>query len=200
MEKRVTFNKISLEVINAIEKVAVLHVDQVRKGGGLPYVSHPCSVAYILSCFTRDENIVIAGLLHDVLEDVKYYGFEKMKKDFGEKVANIVKEVSEDKDPNVESDPKANWIQRKNSYLKNMETDSFEALMVCCADKIHNLISVIEGYQTQGEEYWDNFNAPKDLDKLWFYGEVLKILKQRLQNPIVLELEKTYKKARKVIK
>jgi (p)ppGpp synthase/HD superfamily hydrolase len=45
-------------------------------------------------------------LLHDVLEDVPGYYYEDLKKDFGAAVADIVRDLSEDKDPNVESDDK----------------------------------------------------------------------------------------------
>jgi (p)ppGpp synthase/HD superfamily hydrolase len=48
-----------------------LHLNQVRKADeGLPYISHPFSVAWILSSYTDDEDTIKAGLLHDILEDV----------------------------------------------------------------------------------------------------------------------------------
>ena len=175
----------------AIYQAAVLHSGQTRKADATPYIIHPYAVAWILANYTDNEDIIIAGLLHDVLEDVKCYRVEDMQRDFGEQVTRIVKEVSEDKDPNVEQDDKATWQMRKEKYLANLANDSYEALMVCCADKIHNLTSMLEVYKIQGEKMWQKFNAPID-KQLWFYQEILKILQTKLDNPIVQELSTIY--------
>jgi len=124
------------------------------------------------------------------------YYYDDMVRDFGERVAQIVKGVSEDKDPNIESDEKATWEERKSKYLANLKNDSDEALMVCAADKIHNLQSMISAYQEKGDALWDNFNSPKE-KKLWLYQEILKFMKGRLNNPIVGELENIYNQAEK---
>ena len=178
----------------AINKAADLHRGQIRKGDGLPYIVHPFSVALILSNYTDDEDIIIAGLLHDVLEDVENYNFEDLKKEFGEKIATIVREVSEER----EDLGKENWQERKQQYLQNLENASFEAMMVCCADKIHNLISLIEAYNKQGKKVFENFNAPIE-KKIEFYGKVLEVLKGRLDNEIVEEFLQVYKKAESII-
>jgi hypothetical protein len=78
--------------------------------------------------------------------------------------------------------------------LKNLEHDSREALMICAADKIHNLTSMMDAHQELGEKLWDHFNAPKS-QKLWLYGEIMNVLKRRLKNPIVKELGKTFRQA-----
>ncbi len=189
--------KLTQKIQKAINLASRLHLDQTRKGdSGLPYISHPFSVAWILSNYTNDEDIIVGGLLHDVLEDVKGYYYDDLAKDFGERVAQIVKGVSEDKDPNIESDDKATWETRKLKYLAGLEHDSDESLMVCCADKIHNLQSMINAYQEKGEELWVHFNSPKE-KKLWLYKEILKFMKGKLDNPIVTELEEVYSQAEK---
>lgn len=191
--------KLTQKIQQAINLASRLHLGQVRKGdSGLPYISHPFSVAWILSNYTEDEDIIVAGILHDVLEDVKGYYYDDMVRDFGERVAHIVKGVSEDKDPNIESDEKATWEERKSKYLANLENDSDEALMVCAADKIHNLQSMISAYKEKGDALWDNFNSPKE-KKLWLYQEILKFMKERLNNPIVNELEEVYDQAEKAL-
>lgn len=191
--------KLTHRIQQAINLASRLHSGQVRKGDvDLPYISHPFSVAWILSNYTDDEDIIIGGLLHDTLEDVKGYYYEDLKRDFGVKVAEIVKGVSEDKDPNIESDDKATWEDRKTKYLAGLDNDSDESLMVCAADKIHNLQSMINAYQEKGEALWDSFNSPKD-KKLWLYEEIAKILHKRLNNPIVGELEAVYREAEKIL-
>ncbi|MCD6148700.1 HD domain-containing protein [bacterium] len=189
--------KLTPKIQKAINLAGVLHYRQKRKGDGLPYITHPYSVAFILSDYTNDENIIVAGLLHDVLEDVPGYSETDMEKDFGKKIAKIVKQVSEEKTLKSKGEKKKTWRMRKSNYLEGLRSASREALMVCAADKIHNLNSFIEAYKEQGERIAKKFNASIK-EKLWFYGEVLKRLKKRLKNNIVRELEKKYKKAEKL--
>lgn len=186
--------KLTPKIQKAIVKATLLHGCQIRKGDDLPYIVHPFSVAYILSGYTGDENVIIAGLLHDVLEEVKGYGFNSIKKDFGKKSAEIVQEVTEDQELKRKKGNRESWKRRKDHYIENLKICSQEALMVSAADKIHNLLSIMEAYKIQREKLWGRFNAGKK-DSLWFYTEVLKIIKKRLRNEIVLELEKTYKEA-----
>ncbi|MFH1657217.1 MAG: HD domain-containing protein [bacterium] len=190
--------KLTAKIQKAINFAAEKHLGQKRKGIELPYIVHPYSVAMILSDYTDDEEVIVAGLLHDVLEDVKNYSKADMARDFGERVTQIVQEVSEDRDPNVPADAKATWIQRKDKYLINLKNDSQEALLVCAADKIHNLHSIIDAYAIMGEKLWDSFNAPKE-EKIQYYGKILDVLKTRLKSDIVKELEDTYIEAKAAI-
>lgn len=186
------------EIQRAINKATVLHEKQKRKGDGFPYIIHPYGVALILSNFTDDTDTIIAGLLHDVLEDVPDYTAEDMTRDFGEKITGIVKEVSEEKDPNESKEKRLPWKVRKEKYLKHLEEATTEAMLVSCADKIHNLLSMISAHKEQGDALWKKFNSLQE-DKLWFYGEVLKILKLRLNNDIVSELERVHKEAKEAL-
>lgn len=187
--------KLTPKIQKAIIRAVVLHDGQKRKGDGLPYIIHPYSVVFILANYIDNENIIAAGLLHDTLEDVSDYREEDLKKEFGEKVLKIVKEVSEEKTADYSREKKkATWQMRKEKYLSHLKKSSFEAMMVCAADKIDNLQSMMEAHEEQGDKLWEKFNASKD-KKLWFYGEVLRILKERLDNNIVQDLEKTYLEA-----
>lgn len=179
----------------AINEAAVLHREQKRKGADIPYVTHLFAVAVILSNYTDDEDVIAAGLLHDTLEDVPGYTQEDIEKSFGERVASIVKEVTEEK--YTGQNEKATWQKRKEGYLEKLKYDSEEAMLVCAADKIHNLSSMIEGFKAQGEKYLENFNSSSG-DKLWFYEEVLKVLEERFKSPIVEELEESLSEAKEV--
>lgn len=189
------------KIHQAIVLASQLHFEKFRKGieaKAVPYIVHPFSVAWILAKYTSDEDVIVAALLHDVLEDVpkeKYSG-KDLRRDFGEKVYRIVKEVSEDKDASITKEEQLKtWTKRKTAYIKNLATNSEAALFVCCADKIHNLQAMVVGLNKYGEKYFKNFNAPAPKrDKyIWYYGEILKILKRRLKNKIVYELECLYK-------
>jgi len=154
------------------------HRDQKRKFGGLPYIVHPFSVAWLLAEQTKDEDIVIAGLLHDVIEDTDGYTFADIVKDFGERVAKIVADVTEDKN--------LPWRERKEQYIEVFETSSQESLMVATADKIHNLASLYENMQETGEDPFGTAFKSFEESK-WFYETVYKIMERRLENKILLK-------------
>ena len=90
---------ISKKVNLALKVASKAHRDQVRKGTDIPYISHPVAVALIIGEYTTDEDVIVAGILHDVLEDVRpsIYSEADMRGDFGDKITDIVKDVSEDK-------------------------------------------------------------------------------------------------------
>jgi predicted RNA-binding protein with PUA-like domain/5'-deoxynucleotidase YfbR-like HD superfamily hydrolase len=184
----------------ALDRATELHEGQKRIGSGLPYIVHPYSVASILSEYTGDEDVLAAALLHDVLEDVSGYTAEDMELEFGPKVTSIVLEVTEEKDPEAgEEELRATWEKRKEGYLSSLRTASQEALMVAAADKIHNLWSILDEYEQWGDDLWGQFRTPSD-KKLWFFEEVLKVLQERLKNPIVQEFEALYVEARNLFR
>ncbi len=186
--------KLTPKIQKAINVAAEKHLRQKRKSTGNPFVVHPFSVGFILSEFTNDEDIIAAGFLHDVLEDAKGYTFLDMKKDFGLRVAEIVKENSEDKYPGGVKNKKATWETRKKKKLRRLKNASREALMVNAADKIHNLRSIIRNYGKQGEKLWKKFNAPPE-KKYWYYKEAVEIITKRLDGKISRDLKKVYDEA-----
>ena len=117
------------KINHALIRAAVLHREQTRKDADVPYIVHPVGVAMILDKYTDDEDVICAGFLHDVLEDVAGYSRANLAQEFGERVAQIVQEVSEDKDPNMPEDAKATWRERKEKYLADLRQDSEEALL-----------------------------------------------------------------------
>lgn len=189
--------KFTPKIQKAINIAAEKHLGQKRKSTGRPFIVHPFSVGFIVSEYTRDEDVIAAGFLHDVLEDTKGYTFLDMKKDFGLRVAEIVKTNSENKFPKGIKDKKATWEIRKRKKLKLLKNASREALMVNAADKIHNLRSIIRNYELQGERLWKKFNAPPE-KKYWYYKEAVKIINKRLGGKISRELKKVYGEALEV--
>lgn len=174
-----------------------MHLGQTRKSDGSPYILHPYSVAFILANYTNDEDLIAAGLLHDVLEDVDGYERKDIAKEFGERVAQLVSDVSEDVSLKKEKGEKASWVERKTKYLEHLKGASDDSVMLSCADKIHNLSSLVEEHKEKGDRIWEKFNAPKD-KKLWYYEEILKIAREKLDSEIVNELETLYDKAKNI--
>ena len=149
----------------AIERATVLHGEQKRKISGVPYIVHPYAVAFLLAHFIDDEDVIIAGLLHDVLEDVPGYTEEMLREEFGERVAAIVAEVTEDfsiEEKENHALRKDSWRGRKEQYLENLKNDSREALLVAAADKVHNMRSLLDGHRQGGEQVLASFVANRE--------------------------------------
>lgn len=197
---------ITSKINKAIILSAQLHADKYRKGvedKQVPYIVHPFSVALIVSRYTNDEDKIVAALLHDILEDVKKdeYDDEDFIRDFGQKIYHIVKEDSEDKDASITKAVQLKtWKERKAITIKELSRHCRESLIICCADKIHNLQSLIAGLKNYGSGYYRNFNAPepKRDQYLWYFGGILKVMKKRLKNNIVSELDELYQEFNKI--
>ena len=169
---------ISKKVNLALKVASKAHRDQVRKGTDIPYISHPVAVAMVIGKYTTNEDIIVAGILHDILEDVKpsIYSETDMRDDFGDKITDIVKDVSEDK---IAGEPEKPWIERKKGYLAHLDNlANVEPIIVSTADKIHNLTDMLDEYERVGNRFWQRFNASKD-DELWFYKTFLEIVQKK---------------------
>ena len=178
---------LSAKIERAIAVAAKYHHGQFRRGDqALPYIMHPFSVAMMLFEYTDDEDVVVAALLHDTLEDT-VYTTALLERDFGARVKEIVLTVTEDK--------QLPWRKQKEGYIKNLKVAGKEALLVAAADKIHNLRSHVDEAKISGAEYWDLFKMSVE-EYMWFYGEVLKVLQDRLDSDIVKRLEILYAEAR----
>lgn len=170
----------------ALKIAAKAHSGQYRKGTNVPYIIHPVAVGMIISEHTDDENAIIAGILHDILEDVKpeIYSEADMRRDFGDEITDIVKDVSE---PKTAGQPKLPWKERKESYLKRLGNSYYiEAYIVATADKIHNLTDILKDYDQFGDKIWQRFNASKQ-DILWYYRAVFDLIRNE---PVPIELKR----------
>lgn len=188
--------KLTPRIEKAIQKAAILHDGQYRKGEGEPpYIIHPFSVVLLLANYTDDENTIVAGLLHDTIEDTDYTK-EDMEQDFGKEVTEIVLGVTETKKEDGKALP---WKVRKEEYIQKLKAAPEASLMVSAADKIHNLTSMTNECGKRGTDIWKIFKPGPD-EQLWFYGEVLGVIKERLSNDIVSVFEKVYSEAKEVFK
>ena len=181
------------KIQKAIKTASEKHAGQVRQGDGLPFIVHLFEVAWVLSNYSNDENVVAAGLIHSVVNNVDDYSLVDIKNDFGELIMAMVFDVSEDKDAGSELKGQASWEERKTKYLRHMEAMSQESMLICAADKIVNLMAISDSTKTVGKELWNKLGIePNKL--FWFYGEVLKILQKRSYSKISDELSVILKK------
>lgn len=166
----------------AIAYAALLHADQRRKGGDIPYLAHLMAVAGLViedgaAAGELREDEAIAALLHDAAED---RGGEPRLADiaarFGPRVAEIVRACSDSLEPHGD---KAPWRERKERYLAHLreETDA-GVLRVSLADKVHNARAVLQDYQRVGEDLWGRFH--RDADTPWYYRSLAGIFQERM--------------------
>jgi hypothetical protein len=147
-------------IFKAIEFSTKAHAGQYRKGTKIPYIIHPLGVAKILIEYGCPDHVVIAGILHDTIEDTTVT-FEQIKDIFGSEVADLVKAASE-------PDKSDTWENRKKHTIGMLKTLSKDAANLILADKLNNIRAIREDLGRSGEGIWGRFNRPKEQQK-WYY-------------------------------
>jgi (p)ppGpp synthase/HD superfamily hydrolase len=162
---------LTIALEKALRWSAVCHRGQVRRASDVPYIEHAMGVALILDRLGFDEDVVIAGLLHDVVEDTDAT-VAQVEDRFGPDVAEIVRHCSEIKtDAHGRKRP---WIDRKRDHLDALAGAPVSARAVVLADKLHNLIS-IEVDLREGRPIWAGFHAER-FQVLWYYRSTIERL------------------------
>ncbi|MBD3288625.1 HD domain-containing protein [candidate division KSB1 bacterium] len=146
----------------AIEFAAKAHHGQFRKDTRVPYIVHPIGVMKTLIENNAPPEVVIAGILHDTLEDSTVTR-KDISEVFGEKIAMLVEWASE-------PDRSDTWENRKQHTIDTVKIAPESALLVICADKLNNLESMYEDYQKVGESLWKRFNRSKDKQHWYYYS------------------------------
>ncbi len=152
----------------ALRFAAECHHGQTRRAGKTPYFAHVVAVTIILDRARFDEDVVIAGLLHDVVEDTPVTLAEVADR-FGNNVAEIVRHCSEIKTDELGA--KRPWIDRKRDHIAALAEAPAAARAVVLADKLHNAIS-IEVDLLEGRPIWSQFHADRD-QVLWYYHAMI---------------------------
>jgi (p)ppGpp synthase/HD superfamily hydrolase len=181
----------------AIDLSAVLFQDRKRKTSGYPAIIHLYSVAFIVSKFTDDEDIIVAAFLHDVLEDIAsdVYNKENMVRDFGERVTSLVCDLTEASTlSETKAERRGSWMDRKLGYLATINKASNDSLLICAADKIHNLNSIRDDFLIEGDAMWEKFDSPRE-KRSWFYEEVLKVLNGRIPGDLMEQVQDSFDQA-----
>ena len=161
-----------------------VHGGQVRKGTSIPYIAHLLAVAATVLEYDGSEDMAIAGLLHDAVED---QGGEPRLSDirnrFGDRVADIVRSCSDTVANSSAGQQKENWHTRKTRYVEHLNLVDQETLLVSLSDKIHNARSILRDLRKPeiGEAVWDRFKNSRK-DTLWYYRELAKSFQKRLKD------------------
>ena len=169
-QKETNMNKIQRAVLFAAKK----HATQVRKGTIIPYIVHPLGVMEMLIRAGASENAIVAGILHDTLEDTKTT-YAELVKNFGERVADIVRACSE-------ADKSQSWMERKKHTIAALrKCQDADVQAVIFADKTHNLQAIHRDW-LDSDTVWMRFNTDPG-SQMWYYGEICKIARKRASEP-----------------
>lgn len=159
------------------------HEGMVRKGTGIPYITHPMEVALIVSQITDDPEVITAAFLHDVLEDTCVTR-EELAAEFGERVLELVESETEDKTKT--------WKERKQNTINRLKHATHEEKILILADKLSNMRDTAKEYLVIGDALWERFNEKRKDCQAWYYGEVIKQLSDMSGYPSYQELVKLY--------
>lgn len=150
------------------------HRGQVRKGSEVPYIVHPMETSVIAMSLTKSRDVVLAALLHDVIEDTEY-SVEDIAGQFGSRVAAMVLAESEDKRRGQSA--AETWQMRKQEFIDSLDGMDYDGKVIALSDKLSNMRATYHSYRTHGEEFWQRFNEKRKEKHAWYYSSVLEKLR-----------------------
>ena len=150
----------------------------------MPYLSHLMAVASLVLEAGGDEDMAIAALLHDVVEDCGGMPrLREVRRKFGPRVAKIVEGCTDSF-----GEPKPEWIERKKDYLREVKHADRETRLVSASDKLHNVRTILADYRQDGDAIWKRFYGKKE-GTLWYYRAFSDEYQRKNPNRITSELE-----------
>lgn len=170
---------ISSEITRAIEYCSIYHKNQERKANKVPYASHPISVGFILHSAGYPEEVIIAGILHDILEDTTQTE-EDLKRIFGSRVVELVKGVTEEM--HIED-----WATKKDLYINHLRNAEDYVKAISAADLLDNCRSMLRAFES-GIDIWKEFTIPSE-QNIAYKRRRLAVIKETLKNEITDEIE-----------
>lgn len=164
----------STRLDEAIKFATEKHTEQTRKRENTPYILHPLEAAAIAADLTKDEDVLIAAVLHDTVEDTDT-SVEEIQEKFGHRVAELVASETEKKREDLP--PEETWEIRKKESLEHLRTTNDPAVKILwLADKVSNIRTIYKLYQKEGDSLWNHFNM-KDIKKqAWYYRTISDLL------------------------
>jgi (p)ppGpp synthase/HD superfamily hydrolase len=176
---------------------------EFRKGTRIPYMAHLLGVTAMVlgeagGPVPVTEDMAIAALLHDVVED---HGgrkrLDEVKKEFGDEVARMVRGLS---DTLAEDhDKKEGWEERKTAYIKRLRSEPEDVLLISAADKLYNARAILADLREIGSEVWKRFKRGPE-QQLWYFHQLIAIFELRLKSRTVGELADVVHELEKAVK
>jgi len=176
--------KLGPRFLRAFLFAAEKHSGQTRKASTIPYIAHLMGVASLVLEAGGDEDLAIAALLHDVVEDCGGAPMLKeVRRRFGARVAKVVDGCTD-----ADTYPKPPWRERKEKYIRRLRQEGPDARLVSAADKLNNVRSIISDYRAIGESVWSRFSGGRD-GTLWYYRTLRDEFLRHKSNRITRDLE-----------
>ena len=180
---------------DALAYATTLHAKQRRKGTDIPYIAHLLGVASLALEHRPDEDLAIAALLHDAVEDQGgAKTLRQIKRLYGDRVAEIVDGCSD-----TDVVPKPPWLRRKEIYLDHLTSASDDVRFVSACDKLHNLRAIVRDYRTHGDALWKRFNGGKD-GTLWYYAALAKTYRKAGRSPLVDDISREVRTLQRIVR
>lgn len=160
----------------AIKFATDCHAGQLRKMANTPYILHPMEVAAIISTMTSDENVIIAGMLHDTVEDCNVDPL-LIRERFGSRVFALVQSETEDK--LSDRPPAETWMERKEESLLMLHyTRDRDVKILWLADKLSNIRSFHRAHLQMGDAVWKGLNQKNPKMHEWYYRTIAQNLSE----------------------
>ncbi len=168
-------------MVRALEMARRAHSGQLRRGSdGRPFIDHPVAVAEHLAAQRQADEVIVAALLHDVVEKSEIE-IGEVREEFGDAVGDLVAAMTED-----ESIPA--YEDRKEEHRRRVAAAGPAALAIFAADKLTNVAMLREAYALVGEAVSDELAVPLDL-KVYIWEADLTMLFERAPGmPLTNEL------------
>lgn len=170
--------------MKAVAFASEKHASQTRKASTIPYIAHLIGVASLILEAGGDEDLAIAALLHDVVEDCGGAPMlNEVRRRFGTRVAKVVDGCTD-----AYGVPKPPWRERKESYIARLKKEDADTRLVSAADKLNNIRSILSDYRAIGEAIWSRFNGGRD-GTLWYYRTLRDEFLRHKPNRITLDFD-----------
>ena len=165
----------------AVDYARIAHAAQFRKGSHIPYIYHLLCVSSLVIEFGGSEDQAIAGLLHDLLEDCGAAHEPIIRAQFGDAVADIVKDCTDGtaEGKAKHTDPEAkrrDWFTRKHAYLAHLHHAPEQTKLVSACDKLHNARAIVQDIENPevGTAVFKRFTGGRD-GSLGYYQSLAEI-------------------------
>ena len=175
-------------VSEAIAFSTMAHDGMRRRKSDFPYILHPMEVGAIIGTMTESQEVIAAGVLHDVVEDAGI-SIEEIGEKFGARVMELVASETEDKREDLP--PEDTWrIRKEESIEKLRTTNDIEVLMLWIGDKLSNIRAIYRDYLVEGDAVWNKFHQSDINAQAWYYRSIMNYT-ERLSNTIAWKEYKT---------
>jgi uncharacterized protein (TIGR02172 family) len=164
----------------AIIYATILHQGKVRKLADKPFILHSIEVAQILSMMTDDQEVITAGILHDIVDDTDG-SLSEIERRFGKRVAQLVASGTEGEREDEVKKGSAAWRQRKEQMLRVLrESEDIGVRQLWFADRLANIRGLAGAYSERGDAMWSDLDDIDPEMARWYYKSVAEIVELQL--------------------